>query len=197
MRFDRRGLVATLAALPAAALFAPRIRSAQTLQVTPACGEGPEALTPLQTAGPYYKSASPERQNLRSEWGPVEAFDLQGQVLDTQCRPLSDVIVEIWHADDRGQYDNRGFLLRGQQRTDARGRWAFQTIRTNHYAQRTAHYHFRVQRPHERALVTQLYFPDHPRNPGDHIFDPRLLMKIERRDKVLTGQFDFVLPGRG
>ena len=114
-------------------------------------------------------------------------------MVDTQCRPLSDVLVEIWHADEAGNYDNSGFLLRGHQRTDTQGRWAFQTIVTKHYSNRTAHYHFRVQRPGGRALVTQLYFPDHPRNVGDRIFDPRLLMRLSRNAEADMGRFDFVI----
>lgn len=101
--------------------------------------------------------------------------------------------MEIWHADEAGHYDNSGFLLRGHQRTDTQGRWAFQTIVTQHYSNRTAHYHFRVQRPGARTLVTQLYFPDHPRNAGDGIFDPRLLMRMGRNATTEMGRFDFVI----
>jgi protocatechuate 3,4-dioxygenase beta subunit len=167
--------------------------SAASLPATPTCGDHDDP-TPPQTAGPYYRPASPLRSDLRTEFGRGEPMDLSGRVLDTRCSPLSGVIVEIWHADDAGTYDNRGFRLRGHQRTDSQGRWAFQTILTRHYAIRTAHYHFRVQASGRRALVTQLYFPDHPRNTGDSIFNPRLLMRLGRDGERQTGYFDFVLP---
>jgi protocatechuate 3,4-dioxygenase beta subunit len=46
-----------------------------------------------------------------------------------------------------------------------------------------------------RALITQLYFPGHPRNAGDGIFDSRLLMSVTQAGSARTGRFDFVLPG--
>jgi protocatechuate 3,4-dioxygenase beta subunit len=193
MQRSRRSILAALAALPPAALLAPRALLAQApaLEPTPACGDDTPTLS--QTAGPYYKPASPQRRDLRSEFGRGKPIDLAGFVVDTHCRPLSDVLVEIWHADDSGTYDNAGFRLRGQQRTDAQGRWAFETIVTQHYSVRTAHYHFRVQRPGGRALITQLYFPDHPRNAGDGIFDSRLLMRMSQQVQRPHGRFDFVL----
>lgn len=130
---------------------------------------------------------------MRADLPGGEAITLEGFVLDIRCRPLPGVRVEIWHADDAGRYDIAGFRLRAMQRTDARGRWGFETIVPRFYSVRTAHYHFRVQRPAARALVTQLYFPGHPRNAGDSIFDPRLLMAMGRSDGRQTGRFDFVL----
>lgn len=190
----RRSVVVALAGLPPAALFAARqsAAAASALAPTPACGED-EDPTPSQTAGPFYKPASPLRSDLRTEFGRGEPMDLSGRVLDTRCQPLPGAIVEIWHADDKGTYDNRGFRLRGHQLADEQGRWAFQTILTRHYSIRTAHYHFRVQKPGGRALVTQIYFPDHPRNTGDSMFDPRLLMRLGREPGRQTGRFDFVL----
>lgn len=185
----RRSVIATLAALPPAALLAQAAR----LEPTPACGD--DAATPAQTAGPYYKPSSPERQDLRQDVKMGEHIDLAGHVLDTSCRPLAGVIVEIWHADHAGRYDNRGFRLRGWQRTDVTGRWAFRTIVPQFYSQRTAHYHFRVQPNGGRALITQLYFPGHPRNAGDGIFDSRLLMSVTQAGSARAGRFDFVLPG--
>ena len=194
MQHQRRSVLVSLAALPPALLLASRPLSGQsaTLEPTPACGDDPPTLA--QTAGPYYKSSAPVRRDLRADLPRGEAIALAGFVLDTDCRPLADVRVEIWHADDAGRYDNSGFRLRAQQRTDAQGRWAFDTIVPRFYSLRTAHYHFRVQRGGSRALVTQLYFPDHPRNAGDSIFDPRLLMTMSRQENRPFGRFDFVLP---
>ena len=189
MHPTRRSLIASLAALPPAALLAQAAR----LEATPACGN--DGATPAQTAGPYYKPSSPQRQDLRQGVKVGEHIDLAGHVVDTRCRPLADVIVEIWHADHVGRYDNRGFRLRGWQRTDATGRWAFQTIVPQFYSQRTAHYHFRLQRNDGRALITQLYFPGHPRNAGDGIFDSRLLMNVTQAGSSRSGRFDFVLAG--
>jgi protocatechuate 3,4-dioxygenase beta subunit len=188
MHPTRRALLATLAALPPAALLAQGAR----IEPTPACAD--DDPTPRQTAGPFYKPASPEQRELRRGIARGQPMDLAGHVLDTRCRPLAGVIVEIWHADDQGNYDNAGFRFRGWQRTDAAGRWAFETIATRDYPGRTAHYHFRLQRPDGRALITQIYFPDHPRNARDRMFDRRLVMRMQGgRDRGM-GRFDFALP---
>lgn len=186
----RRHLLQGLALFPAS-LAVARLGTAAGLQPTPSCGSGEP--TPRQTAGPYYKPSSPQRRDLRKGISRGEPIDLSGHVLDNRCRPVGDAIVEIWHADDGGRYDNSGFRLRGWQRTDSSGRWAFDTIVPRFYSVRTAHFHFRVQRADGRPLVTQLYFPDHPRNSQDGIFDPRLLMTMAQAGKTRTGQFDFVL----
>jgi protocatechuate 3,4-dioxygenase beta subunit len=188
MHPTRRALIASLAALPPAAMLGQGAR----IEPTPSCDAHDP--TPPQTAGPFYKPASPEQRTLRRGIARGQPLDLAGHVLDTHCRPLAGVIVEIWHADDRGHYDNAGFRLRGWQRTDAAGRWAFDTITTRDYPGRTAHYHFRLQRPDGRTLVTQLYFPGHPRNARDRMFDPRLVMRLAVTGDRRMGSFDFALP---
>ena len=56
---------------------------------------------------------------------------------------------------------------------------------------RATHVHVKVF--HEnKVATTQLYFPDHPRNAGDRLFDPRLVMALNYEHS--TGRFDFVVP---
>lgn len=189
-RPTRRHVIAALALTPAAVL-ATRPSAAQQ-PPTPQCAEPGDA-TPSQIAGPYYKPEAPLRRDLRASGGAGEPMDLAGRVLDVRCRPLEGAVVEIWHADPQGRYDNQGFRLRGHQLADAEGYWAFDTLVTRHYAQRTAHYHFRVRHPGYRVLTTQLYFPDYPRNASDRMFDPRLVMRLARGTAHRSGSFDFVL----
>jgi protocatechuate 3,4-dioxygenase beta subunit len=193
MRPTRRSALASLLAIAPAALLRHGVSVAaepRALAPTPACGEDPGA-TPAQTAGPYYRPSAPARRDLRGDRPAGAPFTVAGYVVDARCRGIAGALVEIWHADEAGRYDNEGFLLRATQRTDAAGRWGFDTILTRHYAGRTAHYHFRVSRPQGRALVTQLYFPDEPRNAADPIFDARLLMRLDAARRL--GRFDFVV----
>ena len=88
--------------------------------------------------------------------------DLSGFVLTRACRPVARVVVDLWQADDRGEYDNRSFRLRGHQRTDAAGRYQFRTIVPANYDFRTRHFHVKVAAPGRPVLITQLYFPDEP-----------------------------------
>jgi protocatechuate 3,4-dioxygenase beta subunit len=195
MKPTRRSVLKSLLAAPPAIIFtgsATHVWSQSTeLAPTPACESGSEE-TPQQTAGPFYQPGSPRRSDLTADAGSRQRLSLRGFVLDTRCRPIPDAMVEIWHADERGEYDNAGYRWRAHQFADAEGRWGFDTILTEHYSFRTAHYHFRVQRPGAHVLTTQLYFPDHPRNVSDRLFDPRLVMALSEDGS--TGRFDFVLP---
>ena len=116
-----------------------------------------------------------------------------GLVLTRTCRPLANALVDLWHADERGEYDNRGFRHRGHQRTDASGHYRFRTIRPAVYVGRTRHYHVKVQAAGSRLLTTQLYFPDEPENQRDSLFRRELLMKIASAGDGAAARFDFVI----
>lgn len=111
-------------------------------------------------------------------------------MLTTACRPVAGAVVELWHADASGAYDNDGYHWRGHQMTDASGRWRFETIVPGLYPGRTRHYHVKVAAPGGRPLTTQLYFPGEPENRRDGLFRKGLLLAL----KDGRGRFDFVLP---
>ncbi|HSF04568.1 MAG TPA: intradiol ring-cleavage dioxygenase [Methylomirabilota bacterium] len=156
---------------------------------TPACGER----TPTQTAGPYFKPNSPPRTSLLEPGMPGRRIVIEGSVLTTDCRPISRALVDFWQADDRGEYDNAGYRLRGHQFTDDGGRYRLETIVPGHYPGRTRHLHVKVQAPNGPVLTTQLYFPDEPANKRDGIFAPELMMKIRDADAGQLATFNFVL----
>lgn len=183
MRPTRRDLIA-------APLAGAAARAQPALPLTPACGDGDEP-TPAQTAGPFYTPGAPLKRDLAADVAGGERITLGGLVLDRDCRPLPGAIVEVWHCDAAGVYDNDGFRLRGHQRADADGRWWFETIVPGLYPGRTRHYHLRAQREGGAVLTTQLYFPGEPGNARDRIFDPRLLLAIDARARL--GRYDLVL----
>ena len=102
-------------------------------------------------------------------------------------------LVEIWQADENGEYDRSGFRLRGHQFADGQGRWWFNTVVPALYPGRTRHFHFRVQQPGGDVLTTQLFFPGEPGNARDRIFDEALLMTISSADDGQFARFDFVV----
>jgi protocatechuate 3,4-dioxygenase beta subunit len=61
------------------------------------------------------------------------------------------------------------------------------------YTGRTRHIHFKVQRPGERVLTTQLFFPGEPGNESDYQFTPQLLLEIEKIASERLGRYDFVI----
>jgi protocatechuate 3,4-dioxygenase beta subunit len=175
---------------PAPFMLAPGRRA---LAATPPCDDGDD-VTPRQTTGPFYTPDSPRRASLREPGIAGTPIVVSGSVLTTDCRPVAGALVDFWHADDRGVYDNAGYKLRGHQFTDAQGRYTLKSIVPGLYGGRTRHFHVKVQASHRRVLTTQLYFPGEPRNARDGLFDPRLLMAVEEAGGGKTAAFDFVLP---
>jgi protocatechuate 3,4-dioxygenase beta subunit len=189
----RRRLVTAAAATGAAFSFG-RIAWGQT-PLTPACHDGDEP-TLVQTEGPFFKPRSPERADLIEPGIKGRPIVLAGQVLDRGCKPLAHALVDLWQADDSGDYDNSGFRLRGHVFTDAEGRYRFRTIVPALYVGRTRHFHVKVQPTGGRLLTTQLYFPDEPMNRRDGLFRSELTMRMARAGEDLEGRFDFIVATR-
>jgi protocatechuate 3,4-dioxygenase beta subunit len=172
-------------------LVRPALGQGADLPATPACG-AESSPTRRQTEGPYFTPRSPEKRDLRPD-GPGDSVALIGFVLTRQCRPVPRALVDLWHADSAGAYDNAGYRFRGHQFTDDQGRFRFLTVVPGLYPGRTRHFHVKVQAPNGPVLTTQLYFPDEPGNARDGIYDRALVMDIRRGDGGRIGRFDFVL----
>jgi protocatechuate 3,4-dioxygenase beta subunit len=194
MRTTRRQFLATFLAAPAIAPYAAF--SAETapeqLALTPSCGDR-MAPTISQTEGPYFTPGTPLKRDFAAEVEGGRRITVAGYVLTADCRPAPATQIELWHADDEGEYDNTGYRLRGHQFSDEQGRWWFDTIVPGLYPGRTRHFHVKVQRPNGPVLTTQLYFPNEEGNARDRIFDPALLLKITDAPDGGYARFDFVV----
>jgi protocatechuate 3,4-dioxygenase beta subunit len=173
----------------------PSLTFAQSVDPTPQCHDGEEA-TIRQTEGPYFKPNSPERADIVEPGTREQLVEISGQVLTRSCRPVERALVDLWHADERGEYDNASFRYRGHLFTGADGRYRFRTILPALYSGRTRHYHVKVQAPERPVLTTQLYFPDEPANRRDSLFRGDLLMRVAEAPNGLAARFDFVLDMR-
>jgi protocatechuate 3,4-dioxygenase beta subunit len=169
----------------------PLSTTAQTRTPTPACGD--EEITPTQTEGPFYTPNAPERSSLLEPELPGTPLLLTGVVLSRNCEPLAGALVDFWHADDRGEYDNVGYRLRGYQFTDEQGRYSLETIVPGLYPGRTRHIHVKVQATNQPILTTQLYFPNEPQNQRDGLYRSELLITMQESGEGEQGTFDFVL----
>jgi protocatechuate 3,4-dioxygenase beta subunit len=162
------------------------------LAPTPACHDGDPPTLP-EIEGPFYKPRSPERADLVEGGTGARLVELQGHVLTRNCRPVPRVLLDLWHADQNGDYDQRGFRYRGHVLTDAGGAYRFRTILPAPYPGRTRHYHMKVLSVGRQLLTTQLYFPNEPLNRRDDYFHPELLMRVADGADALAARFDFVL----
>ena len=167
----RRALIGAALALP----FAVRGQS---------CGMP----TPEDVEGPFYKAGAPARANLAEPGSKADKLILTGAVRWADCKPLAGVMLDFWHADARGEYDNGGYRYRGVVATDAQGRYRLETNLPPPYSGRPRHIHVRLQRPGGKILTTQLYFPGESRGA-----DRALVVKMERQKNELAAAYDFVL----
>ncbi len=166
---------------------------AQVLTPTPACGDDDDDPTPAQTEGPYYTPNTPERTSFLEAGIAGTKLIVTGYVLSTDCQPLAQTLVDFWHCDDAGVYDNAGYHLRGHQFTDDQGRYYLETILPGVYPGRTRHIHVKVQAPNQPVLTTQMYFPGEPSNNTDGIFRPDLVMDVQDAADGKAASFNFVL----
>ncbi len=188
----RRRILSTGAFAAGSLLTLDTSLAQQPLNPTPECHDG-DAATLRQTEGPFFKPSSRERIELIEPGMAGQPIELAGFVLTRGCKPVPGALVDLWHADAKGDYDNTGFRLRGHQFADADGRYRFRTIVPAAYPGRTRHFHVKVQPKGGRILTTQLYFPGEPGNRRDGLFRRELLIRTAKNQGWLAGHFDFIL----
>ena len=167
-------------------------RDEPVLDPTPPCADDDD-VTPSETAGPFFTPNSPKRQSFLAKGVPGTPIVLAGRVFSKSCVPMKNVLVDFWHADGDGEYDNEGYRCRGHQFTDERGVFRLESVVPGLYPGRTRHFHVRVQPSGGRILTTQLYFPGEATNRRDGLFKSELLMNVEPGVKHKLATFDFVL----
>jgi len=145
--------------------------------------------TPSNVLGPFYRPGAPWIPNpgtIATAGTPGSRIEVAGRVTDAATgAPLPGAIVDIWHANEAGDYSNEDATrdvwdLRGRQHTDASGAYAFRTITPLHYTVkhdgpvgqllsmlerhpwRPAHIHFLVTAEGYQPLVTQVYIAGGP-----------------------------------
>jgi protocatechuate 3,4-dioxygenase beta subunit len=187
------GLAACTATRPAAT---PSNNSSTSGTSELACSAGSQsaALTVEVTEGPYFTAGSPQRPSLVEDGMTGTKIVISGYVYTTECKPVANAWLDFWQADANGVYDNSGYTLRGHQFTDSNGRYQLMTVVPGLYPGRTEHIHVKVQAPNGKLITSQLFFPGVAQNDSDGIYNPRLLLAINKSSDGLQGQFNFVVP---
>ena len=144
--------------------------------------------------GPYYKPNAPERVLIEKEGSPLL---IEGTVLKSaDCKtPVANAIVDIWHCDNKGQYDNNGFKCRGIVKTDAAGNYSFTTIFPPSYGNRPRHLHIKIRAEGFDELTTQIYFKNDPHLKNDFARNAESARVIDllNADNIKKGRFDIYL----
>jgi protocatechuate 3,4-dioxygenase, alpha subunit len=163
------------------------------------------AETPSQTVGPYFALGLLARD--ASEVVPTGspgAIRLGGCVRDGEGAPVSDAVVEVWQADERGRY--RPDFGWARSASDAEGNYSLVIVKPGRVADENGG----LQAPHLTLLVfargllkpvlTRLYFPDEEEaNAEDQVLagleDASSLVARRAEDDRLV--FDIDLQGDG
>ena len=129
--------------------------------------------------GPFFRPGAPHRTDLRAE-----GIRVAGTVRSAaHCGPAQGSVMEVWQANEAGEYDLQTFNNRGVVFCDDQGRFDFATVRPGHYdvggSYRPAHIHVKVHVEGRPSLTTQLYFPNDPHQASDPWFRPSLLLRSE------------------
>lgn len=117
--------------------------------------------------GPYYKAGAPERQDIIPIGNTTSPLIIQGKIYSGCNDMLQGAKVEIWNANEDGEYDlSENFIFRGSQLSSDDGSYKFQTIIPGRYLNgsvyRPSHIHFRITAPGHTELISQVYFADDP-----------------------------------
>lgn len=162
--------------------------------------------TPRTIEGPLYVAGAPVSDGeARMDDGSdatAETMWLTGQVRDTAGQPIAGALVEIWHADSRGNYSffdpsQSDYHLRRGIKTDAEGRYRARSIIPSGYGvppgsptqqvldllgrhgQRPAHIHFFVSAPGHRHLTSQINLAGDEYTYDDFAFATREELVVE------------------
>ena len=169
-----------------------------------------DGATETTVLGPFYvgeHKVMPHGADISPDQTGERMF-VQGRVTDLSGKPLANVPVDVWHADDDGWYDSQkpdyeteGPSSRGRFVTDAEGRCFFRTILPCSYPiptdgpvgqmildlrrhpMRPAHVHFLVNAPGHEPLVTHVFVEGDKYIDSDVVFGVKqeLISKVEKR----------------
>jgi len=152
------------------------------------------ALTEGNPQGPYYIPGAPNKDRLGVSLEGQKLI-ISGQVLNQNCDPVPEAIVDVWQTDSNGNYNFEDFTLRGKIKADELGQYKLETILPGKYseagAMRPAHIHVKVSAPSLLSHTTQLYFEGDEHH--DFFVKPSLILKLNEKDGIKYSEFDFVI----
>ena len=174
-----------------------------------------EGATETTVLGPFYvgeHKPMPHGADISPDLDGELMF-VQSRVTDLTGKPLANVPVDVWHADNDGYYDSQrptyettGPSSRARFVTDADGRFFFRTIlpcsypiptdgpvgemilQTRRHPMRPAHVHFLVDAPGYEPLITHVFIEGDKYLDSDVVFGVKddLISKIEKRTDAVT-----------
>lgn len=175
------------------------------------------SLTEATTEGPCYFAVNTGEDISEGKEGLPMQLCLR--LVDEDCNPIANRLIQVWHCDQDGIYsgdtegssDSSHFAgdfctgsdeeaeaskyFRGQLTTDSEGRVNFKSCFPGWYAGRTLHIHFSVDAGEGKGVISQLCFPDEF---VTEIFENHCAYNGRGdQDTPLSGGTDTVFPATG
>lgn len=163
--------------------------------------------------GPFYTANPPALTNgqLAGTSEPGTRIIVTGRVHTLDCtQVIPSTTIDVWHANDAGQYDNSGYNLRGVVQSNAQGFYLFETVKPGKYLNgsqyRPSHIHFKITPPGFPTLTTQLYFqgdssiandPAASITTGQYDASSRIIALTANANGTLEGTWDIAVDGNG
>ncbi len=167
--------------------------------------------------GPFWRAGAPFQTKIIPPGAKGQVLVMSGTVMDTDGKPIPNVILDIWNSDADGVYDIKNpsqaldpseFKFRGLLRTDADGRYEVETVVPGKYkippklpgfetfdgVLRPAHVHMMTSYNGTAPLITQIYFE----GDTDIKNDPwaaksKNIVTLDKSKDVWRATFDVVL----
>jgi len=132
-------------------------------------------VSPSETAGPFPIKTPADwvRENIvGNREGVPLLIRIKIENTNDDCKPLSNVLVDIWQCDAKGNYSEysrqldgnfkKEHFLRGRQTTDENGYVSFISIYPGWYPGRAPHLHLEIKNKSDKSLlITQTALPEH------------------------------------
>lgn len=177
----------------------------------------PLIATQSDILGPFWRAGAPFQTNLAPAGAKGQKFVMAGRVVDTDGKPVPNVVMDFWNADHSGQYDIKNpnqamapgdFSFRGLLKTDANGAYSVETVVPGKYRVppklpgfeefdgllRPSHVHLMTSHNGTVPLITQFYFESDPEIAKDPwAGKSKNVMKVDSTGPIWRSTFDIVL----
>ena len=158
----------------------------------------PCKLTESTAQGPEYKTEAPSKQGEDFAKGlQGQRLELSGRVLNlATCKPVQGAVLDLWQTNSSGDYDYKGFNLRGKIVTGKDGKYVLDTIyparlHLEGNITRPSHIHVMVGVPGQPMITTQVYFEGQPRDFA--VKDTLITKPVTDTNGTQKANFDFVV----
>jgi protocatechuate 3,4-dioxygenase beta subunit len=136
------------------------------------------------TKEPFEKSNNLIRKPGSALKAKGQYVSIKGQVMDEDCLPISDAVIQIWQTDSAGGYlesyktnsewdvasanYDKNFAYSGSAQTNNLGEYNFVTILPYSKIDEVApSINFVIKHPDFKEITTIMYFKNHPKNDSD------------------------------